>query len=69
MGSSAAKGPTGGCDAAVRPSPSRQFSDIQLTRHQINSLAADCAEKSIELAQRRSAGYKTKQETQAKYGW
>lgn len=46
-----------------------QPNKLHKRKHQINSLAADCAASSIELAQRRSSGFKTKQETQAKYGW
>ena len=46
-----------------------QPNKLHKRKHQINSLAAECAANSIELAQRRGAGFKTKQETQAKYGW
>jgi len=42
---------------------------MQKRKHQINSLAFDCAAKSSELAMRASHGIKTKQQTQAKYGW
>ena len=54
---------TGGIETSYQPSK------LQKRKHQINSLAAECAANSVELAQRRSAGFKTKQETQAKYGW
>jgi len=42
---------------------------LQKRKHQINSLAFDVKEKATELAQRRSSGNLTKQQTQAKYGW
>ena len=42
---------------------------MQKRKHQINSLAAEAAERSVEFAQRRGSNFKTKAETQAKYGW
>ena len=42
---------------------------VHKRKHQINSLAADCAANRIELEQRKSQGHKSKQQTQAKYGW
>jgi proline-rich protein PRCC len=48
---------------------SYQPSRMQKRKHQINSLAADCAAKRSELEQRRSQGFQTKAQTQAKYGW
>jgi len=44
-------------------------SSVHKRKHQINSLAADCAANRIELEQRKSQGHKSKQQTQAKYGW
>jgi hypothetical protein len=42
---------------------------VHKRKHQINSLAAECAANRIELEQRKSQGHKSKQQTQAKYGW
>ena len=42
---------------------------VQKRKHQINSLAAECAERRVELQQRAASGFKTKAQTQAKYGW
>jgi len=44
-------------------------SKVHKRKHQINSLAAECAANRIELEQRKSQGHKSKQQTQAKYGW
>lgn len=44
-------------------------SSIHTRKHQINSLAQQCAANRVELEQRRAQGHKTKQQTQAKYGW
>lgn len=38
-------------------------------KHQIGSLYFDMRSKEMELAERRSKGFLTKAETQAKYGW
>lgn len=38
-------------------------------KHQIGSLYFDMKQKEMELAERRSKGFLTKAETQAKYGW
>ncbi|PQQ20121.1 proline-rich protein PRCC [Prunus yedoensis var. nudiflora] len=38
-------------------------------KHQIGSLYFDMRQKEMELAERRSKGFLTKAETQAKYGW
>ena len=44
-------------------------SSIHKRKHQINSLAQQCAANRVELEQRKAQGHKTKQQTQAKYGW
>lgn len=54
---------TGTLEATYKPNR------LQKRKHQINALAHDCKEKAAELAQRASMGLKTKQQTQAKYGW
>eukprot|EP00908_Phaeocystis_cordata_P026198 Transcript_8666.p3 GENE.Transcript_8666~~Transcript_8666.p3 ORF type:complete len:193 (-),score=77.96 Transcript_8666:189-767(-) len=46
-----------------------QPNKLQKRKHQINSLAAEAAARSVELAQRRGTHTKTKAETAAKYGW
>jgi len=46
-----------------------QASSLQKRKHQINSLAADAAARSSEIAARGSKGMKSKAETAAKYGW
>ena len=44
-------------------------SSIHKRKHQINSLAAQCAEQRVELEQRMRHGSKSKAQTAAKYGW
>ena len=44
-------------------------SSLQKRKHQINSLAADAAARSAEIAARGTKGMKSKKETAAKYGW
>lgn len=44
-------------------------SKLQKRKHQIGSLYFDMKQKEMELAERRSKGFLTKAETQAKYGW
>uniref|UniRef100_A0A7N0R913 Proline-rich protein PRCC n=1 Tax=Kalanchoe fedtschenkoi TaxID=63787 RepID=A0A7N0R913_KALFE len=44
-------------------------SKLHKRKHQIGSLYFDMKQKETELAERRSRGYLTKAETQAKYGW
>lgn len=46
-----------------------KYTKTQRRKHQINTLAYEAQEKALQLAMRRSAAYKTKAETQAKYGW
>ena len=46
-----------------------QPSRLQKRKHQINSLAAQCAEQRVELEQRMRHGSKSKAQTAAKYGW
>ena len=46
-----------------------QPSRLQKRKHQINSLAFDCKERSAELQARAAQGFKTKAQTMAKYGW
>lgn len=46
-----------------------KYTKTQRKKHQINTLAYEAQEKALQLAMRRSASYKTKAETQAKYGW
>ena len=46
-----------------------KYTKTQKKKHQINTLAYEAQEKALQLAMRRSASYKTKAETQAKYGW
>eukprot|EP01083_Nonionella_stella_P049365 131586_1 len=47
----------------------KKYTKIQRRKHQINTLAIEAQEKALQLAMRRSSSYKTKAETQAKYGW
>merc|ERR1712087_573797 len=47
----------------------KKYTKTQRKKHQINTLAIEAQEKALQLAMRRSAAYKTKAETQAKYGW
>lgn len=44
-------------------------SKLHKRKHQIGSLYFDMRQKEMELAERRSKGFLTKAETQAKYGW
>ncbi|KAL6967910.1 hypothetical protein U1Q18_033718 [Sarracenia purpurea var. burkii] len=44
-------------------------SKLHKRKHQIGSLFYDMKQKEMELAERRSKGFLTKAETQAKYGW
>jgi proline-rich protein PRCC len=44
-------------------------SKLHKRKHQIGSLYFDMRQKETELAERRSKGFLTKAETQAKYGW
>ncbi|CAA6670358.1 unnamed protein product [Spirodela intermedia] len=44
-------------------------SKLHRRKHQIGSLYHDMRQKETELAERRSRGFLTKKETQAKYGW
>ncbi|XP_073145250.1 uncharacterized protein [Henckelia pumila] len=44
-------------------------SKLHKRKHQIGSLLYDLKQKEMELAERRSKGYATKAQTQAKYGW
>ncbi|XP_073291571.1 uncharacterized protein [Primulina huaijiensis] len=44
-------------------------SKLHKRKHQIGSLLFDMKQKEMELAERRSKGYATKAQTQAKYGW
>lgn len=44
-------------------------SKLHKRKHQIGSLYFDMKQKEMELAERRSRGFLTKAETQAKYGW
>ncbi|XP_057963623.1 uncharacterized protein LOC131154851 [Malania oleifera] len=44
-------------------------SKLHKRKHQISSLYYDMKQKEMELAERRSKGFLTKAETQAKYGW
>ncbi|KAJ4963924.1 hypothetical protein NE237_023863 [Protea cynaroides] len=44
-------------------------SKLHKRKHQIGSLYYDMKQKEMELAERRSRGFLTKSETQAKYGW
>jgi proline-rich protein PRCC len=44
-------------------------SKVQKRKHQINALAASAAERELELMEKRGQSYKTKAQTQAKYGW
>lgn len=44
-------------------------SKLHKRKHQIGSLFFDMKQKETELAERRSRGFLTKAETQAKYGW
>ena len=46
-----------------------KYTKTQRRKHQINTLAYEAQEKALQLAMRKSAAYKTKAETQAKYGW
>merc|ERR1712228_1125484 len=46
-----------------------KYTKTQRRKHQINTLAYESQEKALQLAMRRAANYKTKAETQAKYGW
>ena len=46
-----------------------KYTKTQRRKHQINTLAYEAQEKALQLAMRRAANYKTKAETQAKYGW
>ena len=41
----------------------------QKRKHQINQLAYQAKLQNLELLSKRSAGYKTKAQTHAKYGW
>lgn len=54
---------SGAVEATYKPS------SLQKRKHQINSLAADAAARSAEIAARGSKGMKSKKETAAKYGW
>ncbi|KAL4558500.1 hypothetical protein LXL04_036701 [Taraxacum kok-saghyz] len=46
-----------------------KVSKLHKRKHQIGSLYVDMRSKEMELAERRSKGFLTKAETQAKYGW
>lgn len=46
-----------------------KYTKTQRRKHQINTLAYEAQEKALQLAMRKSAAYKTKAQTQAKYGW
>jgi len=48
---------------------SYKASSLQKRKHQINSLAADAAQRSAEVYARGTKGMKSKKETAAKYGW
>jgi len=54
---------TGAVESSHKPS------SMQKRKHQINSLAFDCKERSAELQARAAQGFKTKAQTMAKYGW
>ncbi|KAG8069954.1 hypothetical protein GUJ93_ZPchr0006g43388 [Zizania palustris] len=56
---------------SYQPAPSAKGkpSKLQKRKHQIGSLFYDMKQKEMELAERRSKGFLTKAETQAKYGW
>ncbi|KAL9260360.1 hypothetical protein AKJ16_DCAP15696 [Drosera capensis] len=55
---------------AYQPASSKMKpSKLQKRKHQIGSLFYDMKQKEMELAERRSRGFLTKAETQAKYGW
>lgn len=56
---------------AYQPAPSVKGkpSKLHKRKHQIGSLYFDLKQKEMELAERRSKGFLTKAETQAKYGW
>eukprot|EP01084_Bolivina_argentea_P215503 365871_1 len=47
----------------------KKYTKTQKRKHQINTLAYEAQEKALQLAMQKSASYKTKAETQAKYGW
>ncbi|KAJ4833191.1 hypothetical protein Tsubulata_016062 [Turnera subulata] len=51
--------------ASTKGKPSK----LHKRKHQIGSLYFDMKQKEMELAERRSKGFLTKAETQAKYGW
>ncbi|GAB2246851.1 hypothetical protein Droror1_Dr00006733 [Drosera rotundifolia] len=55
---------------AYQPASSKMKpSKLHKRKHQIGSLFYDMKQKEMELAERRSRGFLTKAETQAKYGW
>uniref|UniRef100_A0A0D9VCU0 Proline-rich protein PRCC n=1 Tax=Leersia perrieri TaxID=77586 RepID=A0A0D9VCU0_9ORYZ len=56
---------------SYQPAPSAKGkpSKLHKRKHQIGSLFFDMKQKEMELAERRSKGFLTKAETQAKYGW
>lgn len=56
---------------SYQPAPSAKGkpSKLHKRKHQIGSLFYDMKQKEMELAERRSKGFLTKAETQAKYGW
>ncbi|XP_062218335.1 uncharacterized protein LOC133918467 [Phragmites australis] len=56
---------------SYQPAPSAKGrpSKLHKRKHQIGTLFYDMKSKEMELAERRSKGFLTKAETQAKYGW
>ncbi|KAJ3693457.1 hypothetical protein LUZ60_008937 [Juncus effusus] len=56
---------------SYQPAPSEKgkTSKLHKRKHQIGTLYQDMKSKEMELAERRSKGFLTKAETQAKYGW
>lgn len=46
-----------------------KYTKTQKRKHQINTLAYECQEKQLQYQMGKTAAFKTKAETQAKYGW
>lgn len=58
------------CTFSVKPvSTKGKPTKLHKRKHQIGSLYFDMKQKEMELQERRSKGFLTKAETQAKYGW
>lgn len=58
------------CVCSIQPvSTKGKPTKLHKRKHQIGSLYFDMRQKEMELAERRSKGFLTKAETQAKYGW